>query len=56
MEKEYIMQVAGTIREQLMTLTPISTLFSWNASIFVVTKKNNIGCNLKDCTQCHYIL
>lgn len=27
MEKKYIIQVAGTIRKQLMTLTPISTIF-----------------------------
>ena len=37
MEKEYIMQVAGTIREQLMTLTPMSTIFSWGIDWFAAT-------------------
>lgn len=37
MEKEYIMQVAGTIREQLMTLTPISTILSWGIDKFIAT-------------------
>lgn len=37
MEKEYIMQVAGTIREQLMVLTPISTIFSWGIDKFIAT-------------------
>lgn len=29
MEKEYVMQVAETIRRQLVTLTPTSVLLSW---------------------------
>lgn len=31
------MQVAGTIREQLMTLTPISTILSWGIDKFIAT-------------------
>lgn len=37
MEKEYIMQVAGTIREQLMILTPINTILSWGIDKFIAT-------------------
>lgn len=29
MEKEYVMQIAETIRRQLVTLTPTSVLLSW---------------------------
>ncbi len=42
MEKEYIMKVAGTIREQLMTLTPISTIFSWGIDKFIATVYNDM--------------
>lgn len=37
MEKEYIIQVAGTIREQLLSLTPIDTILSWGTGNFVAT-------------------
>ena len=37
MEKEYIIQVAGTIREQLVTLTPFNTIMSWGACKFAAT-------------------
>ena len=37
MEKEYVMQVAETIREQLMTLTPFNTIMSRGACKFAAT-------------------
>lgn len=42
MEKEYIMQVARTIREQLMTLTPMSTIMSWGISRFAAVVYKNM--------------
>ena len=30
MEKEYVMQVAQIIKEQLVTLTPMTVLMSWS--------------------------
>ncbi len=37
MEKEYVLEVANTIREQLMTLTPFNTIMSWGVSKFSAT-------------------
>lgn len=37
MEKEYVMQVAETIREQLVTLTPVSVLMSWGIENFLAS-------------------
>ncbi len=37
MEKEYVLEVANTIREQLMTLTPFNTILSWGVSKFSAT-------------------
>ena len=37
MEKEYVMQVAETIRRQLVTLTPTSVLLSWGIDKFIAT-------------------
>ena len=37
MEKEYVMQVADTIREQLVGMTPFNTIMSWGASKFAAT-------------------
>lgn len=37
MEKEYIMQVAQTVKEQLVTLTPMPVLMSWGIEEFAVT-------------------
>ncbi len=37
MEKEYVLEVANTIREQLVTLTPFNTILSWGASKFSAT-------------------
>lgn len=37
MEKEYVLEVANTIREQLMTLTPLNTILSWGAGKFSAT-------------------
>ena len=42
MEKKYIMQVAETIRVQLMTLTPINTIFSWGIDKFIATVYKNM--------------
>ena len=30
MEKKYVMQIAQTIKEQLVSLTPMSILMSWD--------------------------
>lgn len=37
MEKEYVMQVANTIREQLVGMTPFNTIMSWGIGKFVAT-------------------
>lgn len=37
MEKEYVMQVAQTIREQLVALTPIPVLMSWGIEEYAAT-------------------
>jgi len=37
MEKEYVLEVANTIREQLVTLTPFNTIMSWGIGRFVAT-------------------
>ena len=37
MEKEYVMQVADTIREQLVGITPMNIIFSWGIGKFVAT-------------------
>lgn len=37
MEKEYIMQVAQTVKEQLVTLTPMPVLMSWGIEEFAAT-------------------
>lgn len=37
MEKEYVMQVAQTVKKQLMTLTPIPVLMSWGIEEFATT-------------------
>ncbi len=37
MEKEYVLEVANTIREQLVTLTPFNTIMSWGVSKFSAT-------------------
>ncbi len=37
MEKEYVLEVANTIREQLMTLTPLNTILSWGVGRFAAT-------------------
>ena len=34
MEKEYVMQVAQTIKEQLVALTPMTVLMSWGIKEF----------------------
>ena len=34
MEKEYIMQIAQTIKEQLIGLTPMPVLMSWGIAEF----------------------
>ena len=37
MEKEYIMQVAQTVKEQLVALTPMPVLMSWGIEEFAAT-------------------
>ena len=37
MEKEYVMQVAKTIREQLVVLTPMPVFMSWGIDEFAAT-------------------
>ncbi len=37
MEKEYVMQVAQTIGEQLISLTPMPVLMSWGITEFAAT-------------------
>lgn len=37
MEKEYVLEVANTIREQLVTLTPFNTIMSWGIGRFAAT-------------------
>ena len=37
MEKEYVMQIAQTIKEQLVSLTPMSILMSWGITEFAGT-------------------
>ena len=37
MEKEYVMQVADTIREKLVGMTPFNTIMSWGIGRFVAT-------------------
>ncbi len=37
MGKEYVWEVANTIREQLVTLTPFNTIMSWGVSKFAAT-------------------
>lgn len=37
MDKEYVMQVAKTIKEQLVSLTPMPVLMSWGIKEFVAT-------------------
>lgn len=42
MDKEYVMQVAETIREQLVTLTPANILMSWDIKGFIATIHENM--------------
>lgn len=37
MEKEYVMQVAQTVKEQLVALTPMPVLMSWGIKEFAAT-------------------
>lgn len=42
MNKEYVMQVAKTIKEQLVSLTPMPILMSWGITEFVATLYDNM--------------
>lgn len=42
MDKEYVMQVAQTIREQLVTLTPTDVLMSWGIEGLIATVYQNM--------------
>ena len=42
MDKEYVMQVAETIREQLVAMTPKSVLMSWGIKGFLATVHRNM--------------
>ena len=37
MDKEYVMHIAQTIKEQLLSFTPIHVFMSWRFSEFVTT-------------------
>lgn len=37
MEKEYVIQIAQTIQEQLIGLTPMPVLMSWGIAEFAAT-------------------
>lgn len=37
MEKEYVMRIANTIKEQLVTMTPVPILLSWGIEGFKAT-------------------
>lgn len=38
MEKEYVLQVVGTIRDQLVAMTPIGIIRSWHVENFVAVE------------------
>lgn len=42
MEKEYVMQVAQTIKKQLIALTPMPILISWGIEEFAATLYNDL--------------
>lgn len=42
MDKEYVMQVAETIRKQLVTLTEANVLMSWGIKRFIATVHRNM--------------
>ena len=42
MDKEYVMQVVETIREQLVSLTPMPVLMSWGIKGFIATVHRNM--------------
>lgn len=37
MDKEYVMQVANTAREQLLAITPMNVILSWGIEKFIAT-------------------
>ena len=39
MEKEYVIQIAQTIQEQLIGLTPMPVLMSWDIAEFAPSSK-----------------
>ena len=44
MEKEYVIQIAQTIQEQLIGLTPMPVLMSWGIAEFAATIfKDSLG-------------
>lgn len=45
MDKEYVMHIAQTIKEQLVSLTPMPILMSWGIGDFVATV-------FRDCRHC----
>ena len=42
MDKEYVMRVAATIREQLVTMTDTPVLMSWGIGEFMATVFKNL--------------
>lgn len=42
MDKEYVMQIAQTIRKQLVTLTAANVLMSWGINRFIATVHRNM--------------
>lgn len=42
MDKDYVMRIAGTIREQLVTMTDTAILMSWGIQEFMATVYKNL--------------
>lgn len=43
MERDYVMQMANTIREQLIAMTPVSTILSWGVEKFMAVVFNGMA-------------
>ena len=55
MEKEYVIQIAQTIQEQLIGLTPMPVLMSWGIAEFAATifQKTCLALRIKSKTDCY---
>lgn len=43
MERDYVIQMANTIREQLIAMTPVSVILSWGMETFVAIEFNGMA-------------